>query len=165
VRSGERWLDIGAGSGAVGLGLSQSGAEVVLSDRPEIAQSWDGQSLPANVEIQASDVLVDELKGQFDGVLLCRFIEICSPTQALMLFRKIRRILAKGGRLCLAGYFSPDCPLFPLFGVQVVLDTKTGRTYTHQELVHLAQQAGYDSVNAHVNRVGGYDIVIIPTAG
>lgn len=71
VKPGEHWVDMGCGSGVVGLGLAERGARVTAADiDPECVRNTrvnaELRGLP--VEVHHSDLFAD-LPGHFDGVV------------------------------------------------------------------------------------------------
>ncbi|PSR23118.1 MAG: hypothetical protein C7B45_04040 [Sulfobacillus acidophilus] len=161
VKKEQRWLDVGSGSGLLGTHLARYTKEVILCDCPDVAGRWNRALWPDNVKALALNILDGDVPGKFDGVLLCRFVEMVAPRQVRFLFTKIFQILEPYGRLCLVGYFSPEAPLYDLFRVQVALHVRDGHVYSLQELLDLASQAGFDVAGALVQRRHGYDLLCL----
>jgi SAM-dependent methyltransferase len=161
VRTEQRWLDVGSGTGLIGMHLARHAAEVVLCDRPEVAAYWKNRQWPHNVNTLALNILDEDVPGLFDGVLLCRFVELLTPPKARDLFRKLRQVLNPCGTLCLVGYFSPQAPLYDLFRVQVALHAGEGYVYSLPELLNLASEAGFDAATASWQQRHGYDLLSV----
>jgi predicted O-methyltransferase YrrM len=105
-----RLLDLGGGSGVVAIALARrwQGLSVTVLDIAnvcaagrEIVASEPG-SIAERIEFHPADFLDDELPGGFDAVLECD-VGVYSE----MLFRRVRRALAPGGRFLIADEFQP----------------------------------------------------------
>ena len=156
---GERWLDVGAGSGKLGLWLHQQGAKVTLADRPEVAQQWDSE-LRTVMHCWAGDVFEALPPGPYDGILLARFIEDFPPSSLQRLFSNCRRRLRNQGRMIIAGYFMDDQPSRRLFDLQVKLRCPSGRVYPVNLVERLARSADLGPAEMFTDPTSGYSALV-----
>jgi hypothetical protein len=83
--------------------------------------------------------------------LLSAIIHQNSPEQNIELYRKINRALQPGGRLVIRDHvMSPDHTL-PIsgafFGVNMLVATREGRTYSFEEIKASLESAGFIKIN------------------
>ncbi len=72
VRPGERWLDLGTGSGVVALALARAGAHVVATDVDETAcrnASLNAALSGLRLDVRQGDLFAPVQGEQFDGVV------------------------------------------------------------------------------------------------
>lgn len=153
----QRWLDLAAGSGALGCALAHRVQEVVLCDHPLQTQKWSNQEFPPNVTQLACDVLSDDLPKGFDGIVVSRFIELLSEKDLIPFFKRVRDSLNPHGRLYVIGYFSPKSPWYWHFGLYAALSSARGRSYTASEVIEIARQSGLCGISGEHDEMLGYD--------
>ncbi|MCL6564599.1 MAG: methyltransferase domain-containing protein [Firmicutes bacterium] len=100
VRPGERWIDLGTGTGSYALSLAHHGAEVVAVDESaamlQIAQAKRGAQDPIAL-VQADLERLPFPDARFDGGVMQVVLEfVADPLAAL---REARRVIRPQGRL------------------------------------------------------------------
>jgi len=105
VSTSERLLDIGGGDGTVGCGLCSAypDLQVTVFNLPasaDLARAHIAErQMTERVAVCEGDFFKDEFPGGFDHVLFNRTLADWQPTICKMLFDKVRRCLAPGGKL------------------------------------------------------------------
>lgn len=157
--SGQRWLDIGAGSGQLGLWLRHGGAEVTLADRSSVARQWSAE-VRTEAHCWTGDIFDAFPEGQYDGILVARFIEDFPPSSLQRLFSNCRRHLRTNGQMVIAGYFLDSRPSSRLFDIQVKLGTPGGRVYPLKLVERLARLAEFGPANTLTDPTSGYSVLV-----
>jgi SAM-dependent methyltransferase len=157
-----RLLDIGGASGTYTVAFLNENPRLtaVLFDlEPVVAiaeKRLRADGLIDRVQLVAGDFYRDELPGGCDFALLSAIIHQNSPSQNLDLFRKIFRALVPGGTLLIRDHIMDgtrtDPPAGALFGLNMLVATPGGDTYSFIELKEGLEQAGF--VNARLVRQG-----------
>lgn len=160
VCEGERWLDVGAGHGALGWALADAGASVTLVDLPDVAGHWSERSHP-RINGWTGDIFLGFPAGLFEGILLARFIESFSDDKISQLLTRCGQHLSAAGRIVVAGYFTGLSPGAELFGMHVALAERTGRVFSVERLARLALSAGLRTAAVRADATTGYGAVFL----
>jgi SAM-dependent methyltransferase len=101
---GERWLDVGTGTGEVALRVARSGAEVTAIDiSAQLLDQARAKPGAARVTWQLADAQALPFEdASFDGVVSC-FAAIFAPDQARTA-KELARVCRRGGRLGLTSW-------------------------------------------------------------
>lgn len=154
----QRWLDIGAGTGRLGMEIASRVKEVTLCDRAEIAQTWG--DVPRNVTILAQDIRHAEITGFYNGMLLCRVIETMDPQELGKLLRVLRGHLAESGAIYIIGYYA-GAPLEEFFSLYLALCSPTAHRYGTQQIVDLAKGCGFGHVSTTSHETLKYHLIAL----
>lgn len=147
-----RMLDLagGPGSYAIHFCLHNPDLTAVVYDlpttRPFAEQTIQHFGLSERISFQAGDVLTGQLDSGYDLVWISHLLHSESPADSAVIVAKAAESLADGGQLLIQEFILDDtktAPLFPaLFSLNMLLGTRSGQSYTQQELVTLMQTAG-----------------------
>lgn len=151
-------LDVGGGPGSYSAAILRrdKNARAVLLDRPAtLAVAREVvRKLAHRFQFVEGDMFEVPFGNNFDTVLFSNILHIYNERQNKMLFRKIHRALARGGRFILVDYFLEDSRVKPyeaaLFSLSMLLWTATGKTYTFTETESMLRQTGFGGVRRTV---------------
>lgn len=145
-------LDVGGGSGAYSMAFAGAGADIraTVFDLPNVItlteQYVKDAGLEAKVNTIPGDFNTDELPKGYDLVFLSAIIHMNSPEQNIRLIKKAGRALNKGGRVVISDFIMDDDRITPHFGaffaLNMLVNTKSGDTYTESEIKGWFEQAG-----------------------
>ncbi|MEN8007411.1 MAG: methyltransferase [Candidatus Krumholzibacteriota bacterium] len=148
-----RLLDLGGGPGTAALTFARanSGLECVVYDLEGplgiACQQIRQAGLEDRVTTRAGDFLVDDLPEGFDVVYISNIIHMLRPDETRMLLAKAHRALVPGGRILVKDFFLEDSRIAPpwtaQFSVNMLVNTKGGKSYTFTEMEDLLAQTGY----------------------
>ena len=112
VAAGERWADIGAGSGAFTLALADllgSGATVIAFDRDAKALALNAQAMAArfpNVELETRvcDLIDPPDLGLLDGIVAANSLHFVPRDRQVEVVRRLAALDRPGGRFVVVEY-------------------------------------------------------------
>ncbi len=159
VVRGQRWLDLGAGSGRLAHALAAKGAEVVAVERPTVARSWPLTLWPAHVQPWIGDLRTAYPPGDFDGITLVRVIEQLAPGELQLVLGAMRCRLRPHGGIYVAGYVLGRSPYSGLFGLDVSLDPDAAHSYSWSQLLGIGYRAGLIPRAVSIHPEYGYRLV------
>jgi len=148
-----RLLDLGGGpaTAAITFALANPELKCVVFDlegpvgigSEQIARA----GLSHRISTVAGDFHTDSIGTGFDVVYLANIIHMMDEEHTLALLRKSFGALVPGGRLLLKDFFLEDSRSEPAsgaqFSVNMLVNTKGGKTYTRTEVMALLNQAGF----------------------
>lgn len=147
-------LDLGGGPGTAALTFAEAHPHLhcVVFDLPgpiEIAkQQIKAAGLEDRVRVATGDFHADALGDGFDVVYISNIIHMMDPQHTLQLLKKAAAALNPGGRLMLKDFFLEECLTEPKsgaqFSVNMLVNTKGGKTYTRVETMELLNEAGFE---------------------
>ena len=148
-----RFLDLGCGPGTYSAAVLKKDkkAQAILLDRSaalKVAQELHGKSpYWSRMELKPGDLFNASFGNHVDTVFYSNILHIYNSEENKQLFFKMKQSLVKGGRLILVDYFHTRDATQPyeaaLFGVTMLLFTKTGKTYSYDETEKLLSQTGF----------------------
>ncbi len=151
--SAKRLLDLGGGPGTAAIIFAEAnpGLEGVVYDLEgpiEIAgQQIAKAKLSHRLTTMAGDFHTDDIGAGFDVIYLANIIHMMDSEQTLALLRKCRNALVPGGQLLLKDFYLEDSKIEPAFGAQfsvnMLVNTRGGKTYTRSEVLALLGTAGF----------------------
>ncbi len=169
LRKGERVLDLGGGPGtyAVEWAKRYPGTNVTVFDLPETLsitrKILEEKSASRQVALREGDFLRDRLGGPYDFVWISQILHAFSEKECLFLLRKVRRAIARGGRVAVQEFLldedgtSPPGPAF--FSVHMVAATEGGKAYTSGEVAAMLKIAGFRRIVKGKPDVRGVGVV------
>ena len=154
-----RVLDIAAGHGLFGIAFSTNNpqAEITALDWPAVLEVARENAEKSGVidryrtlEGSAFDV---EFGTGYDLILLTNFLHHFDPPTCETLLRKVRTVLADGGRAVTLEFVPNEDRVTPPdaagFSVMMLISTPSGDAYTFSELEQMFANAGYSRSTLH----------------
>ncbi|MCE5230272.1 acetylserotonin O-methyltransferase [bacterium] len=147
-----RMLDVGGGPGTYCIELARRRPELhaTLLDRIlplEVArENIEAADLEDRIERRLGDALTDDYGENYDLVLISQLLHAYGPQENANIIRKAAEALRPGGRLIvnefalLRGRHAPACAA--VFGVNMLVNTDEGQTYTADEITGWMRDAG-----------------------
>ena len=135
VRGQERVLDVGTGSGVLGIAAKLLGAKTVLgTDIDEVAVrsaqgNLDLNPIAADIQVMASDLLQDVPAQEFDIVVANMLAEVLVP-----LIPQVETVLRPGGKFLLSGIYQDK--------VAVIIEQLLAAGYVVEEEMKLGEWYG-----------------------
>ena len=149
-------IDVAGGSGSYTIGFlnASPGMKATLFDLPEVItmarERISGEGLLDRVTLVGGDYNTDELPGGHDLALLSAVIHQNSSEQNMKVYRKTYDALVPGGRIIVRDYvMSPDRTKpasGALFAVNMLVNTRSGNSYTFDEIREGLEKAGFKKV-------------------
>jgi len=149
---GDQVLDLGGGHGRYGEALREHcGAKVTLLDLPVSIGSAIDRYGAAQQYIEG-DFMVCDLGGPYNAVLASNIVHGLGPDQLRALLPRLADCLAPGGLLVLKDMFIDggcDPYIAESFGMQMLLATADGRSYSVAQITDLVDAAGFGDPQCH----------------
>ena len=156
LRQFKRLLDIGGGSGTYTIAFLKKnpGMTAVLFDLPGVIAMAEkrisDEGLRARVELVAGDFYEDELPTGCDLALLSAIIHQNGSEENVALYRRIHRALEPGGAVLIRDHIMDESRTYPpagaMFALNMLVNTRTGDTYTFLEVKRTLEEAGFRDV-------------------
>lgn len=162
------FLDLGGGPGTYALHFLQRNPSLraTILDRSaalEVAKTLAKRyRLESRMNFVPGDFLAEPIPGRHDVVWYSNVLHIYSPKENLKIFRRVKRSLTNGGRIFIQDTFTQN-PRVPgsveanVFAVTMLLYTKTGNTYSVQDVKTWLQRAGFSHTKIHRLKQGTGD--------
>lgn len=148
-----RLLDLGGGPATAAITFAQAHPEMncVVYDLEGPIGIADEQiaaaGLADRITTRVGDFHEDDVPGGFDCVYIANIIHMMDDAATLALLRKARGALEPGGRLLLKDFFLDESRTAPVdaatFSVNMLVNTRGGKTYTLGETRALLREAGF----------------------
>lgn len=155
--SGVRVLDIGGGPLIYGSAFRAQGAEVTVLDLPPVVQLMQEKAEKLGIVLLTGDFNKGLPPGPFDLVYLGSVCHIFGEAENRELFRKVSQVLVAGGRIAIADMVRGTNPLAAVFGVNMLVNTLNGGTWTLKQYTNWLTESGFQDVK--LNQVAGRQIV------
>jgi len=157
---GLRVLDVACGASVLSFALAKRHPSVRVSaiDRamvlPYTKQIAEAMGVSAQVTIVIGDALNLEVRaGAFDLVLFGNITGYASPEQNVGMFRKAYEALTKDGRVVIAAPIADEDHKgpgeVPMAGIEMLLFSLDGDTYTFAEYRGMLEAVGFSEVTSH----------------
>jgi SAM-dependent methyltransferase len=155
-----RLLDVGCGHALFGLAFAEAvpQARVVGIDWPEVLPMARANAAAMNLtertDLIPGDVFTDDLQGPYDLVVLANFLPQYSQEESSRLLRRIRGVLAPGGRVVAAGFTVGDFGPGREFGgrmlsLLLLAWTRGGEVPATEGYLRMFRDAGYAEPEIH----------------
>ena len=153
-------LDLGGGSGGLAIGVTEECPHIraTVGELPEvlaITQSFIAEAgAKDRISVMAADALSGSIKGSFDAVVMCNFIQVLSQDQARSALKNVIKAVEPGGDLYILGRVLDDSHLSPanaLNGNLFFLNIYDGgQAYTERQHRDWLAEAGFGSIKRDV---------------
>ncbi len=152
VEPGLAVLDLGGGHGRYGHTLSQRlDARVTLVDK-EVCIALARERYADSQQYLAGDFMTMDLGGPYDLALLSNIVHGFGPAENQQIFSQLASCVRPGGLVVLKDMFlderSGGSEVAAVFGVQMLLCTREGRSYSRRAMADLLDVTGFDWVDA-----------------
>ena len=170
-----RIVDVGGGSGGVGIALAQAWPKlsVTIVDLPAtipIAQrNVDEAGLGGRISVLGADILRDSLGASYDAAVLRGVVVVLASEDARRLLSRVNDALAPGGAIYVVGWILDDSRVTPpelaTYNLQFATALDHGGVYTEGEIQHWLTEARFhDAIRVRSATYGGDFIVAHRTA-
>lgn len=148
---GARVLDIGGGPLTYARSFAALGAKVTVLDLPDVVD-YMTPSLQGveGIEMVPGDFNVGLPSGPFDLAYLGNICHIFGESENRELFKKVAGVLAPGARIAIVDFIRGTQPMAAIFGVNMLVNTQNGDTWTYDQYAAWLGDAGLIRVQLHV---------------
>ncbi|SPF43708.1 O-methyltransferase family protein [Candidatus Desulfosporosinus infrequens] len=154
---GMRVLDIGGGPLIYGSAFSARGAKVTVLDLPPVVQLMQEKADKAGITLFPGDFNLGLPSGPFDLVYLGSICHIFGETENRELFKKVSQVLVTGGNIAIVDMVRGTNPYAAVFGVNMLVGTVNGGTWTLDQYTEWLTSAGFRDVK--FNELAGRQII------
>jgi SAM-dependent methyltransferase len=139
-------LDIGGGPGTYAETFVEGGAQVTVFDLPEVVELMREHLDAAGIAAVGGDFNEGLPEGPFDAAYLGSVSHIYGPEENLALIKRVARSLAPGGLIAIRDFVRGLSTGAALFGVNMLVNTESGNTYSEEEYRGWFGAAGFEEV-------------------
>ncbi len=150
-----RALDLGGGPGTYSMELAKRGISVTLIDRAEtlkIANGLINESGIEGIEFMVGDFMNDPIGRGYDLVFVSQILHAYSEKDSLLILKKVKKALNKGGKVVVQEFFVNPAHTSPLWGaifaINMLVNTTGGMTYSPTEIKGWLKKAGFKSATS-----------------
>lgn len=151
-------LDLGGGPGTYSMEMARKINSVTLFDLPHaiaIAKDIIGKTRLKNISYVEGDFRTDDIGNGYDLIFISQILHSFSDTDNLKVLKKAFKALAPNGLIVIQEHLiGPDRtkPVHgSLFAVNMLVNTRGGRSYTAQEMKGWLSSLGFKKVK-HITR-------------
>jgi SAM-dependent methyltransferase len=142
-------LDVGGGPGTYAEAFREGGAQVTVFDLPEVVELMKERLDAAGISAVSGDFNEGLPEGPFDAAYLGSVSHIYGPEENLALIERVADSLAPGGLIAIRDFIRGLSKGAALFGVDMVVNTESGNTYTEEEYRGWLSAAGFEGIEVH----------------
>src|SRR5215216_5718154 len=139
-------LDIGGGPGTYAEAFREGGAQVTVFDLPAVVELMKERLDAAGISAVGGDFNEGLPEGPFDAAYLGSVSHIYGPEENLALLERVADSLAPGGLIAIRDFLRGLSKGAALFGVNMVVNTESGNTYTEEEYRGWLSAAGFEGI-------------------
>lgn len=154
---GVRLLDIGGGPLIYGSAFTARGAKVTVLDLPPVVQLMQENAEKAGIAMFPGDFNLGLPPGPFELAYLGNICHVFGEAENRALFRKVSQVLVPGGRIAIADMVRGTNPFASVFGVNMLVNTANGGTWTLDQYADWLSGAGF--LDVLLNEVAGRQII------
>lgn len=145
-----RVLDAGGGHGEYAMEFARRGLQATMQDRPDVIDTArrHGHLAQAGVQLFAGDFFDTLPDEAFDLVFCAGVTYTFDAERNLLLYRRLRSVLAPDGVLAIHTFLGGTDPLASIFAVQMVAASTGGDSHGEDDHRRWLQEAGYRSVES-----------------
>lgn len=155
--AGTRILDIGGGPLIYGKAFTARGGKVTVQDLPPVVELMQEKAAQAGITMIPGDFNQGIAEGPFDLAYLGNICHIFAEAENRELFKKVSKVLAPGGRIAIVDMIRGTKPFAALFGVNMLVNTANGGTWTLDQYTDWLADASFKEVQ--LNEVTGLQII------
>jgi 2-polyprenyl-3-methyl-5-hydroxy-6-metoxy-1,4-benzoquinol methylase len=146
-------LDLGGGPGTHAINMAKKGIAATIFDMPEtltIARKVARKEGAKGIRYIAGNFHYDDIGGGYDLILMSQILHSNSPEENAALIAKCAGALNPGGSIAVHDFPLDETrtkpPFSALFGVNMLVATPGGRTYTPSEIKGWLRAAGMKGI-------------------
>lgn len=143
-------LDIGGGPLVHARAFAAAGGIVTVFDAPAIVQLMQAELQPnEHIQMLTGDFNQSLPAGPFNLAYLGNICHIYGPAAIGALFGRVAAILQPGGRIAITDFVRGMSPRAAVFGVNMLVSTETGGTWTLDQYQNWLAEAGFTNFRVH----------------
>jgi SAM-dependent methyltransferase len=139
-------LDVGGGPGTYAEAFREGGAQVTVFDLPEVVELMKERLDAAGISAVGGDFNEGLPEGPFDAAYLGSVSHIYGPEENLALIKRVAGTLSPGGLIAIRDFLRGLSKGAALFGVNMLVNTESGNTYSEEEYRGWLGAAGFQEV-------------------
>src|SRR5215211_2545385 len=139
-------LDIGGGPGTYAEAFTEGGAQVTVFDLPEVVELMREHLDAAGISAVGGDFNEGLPEGPFEAAYLGSVSHIYGSEENLALIERVADSLAPGGLIAIRDFVRSLSRGAALFGVNMVVNTESGNTYSEVEYRGWLSAAGFEGI-------------------
>jgi SAM-dependent methyltransferase len=139
-------LDVGGGPGTYAEAFVEGGAQVTVVDLPEVVELMKDRLAAAGISAVGEDFTEGLPEGPFDAAYLGNVSHIYGPEENLSLIKRVAGSLSPGGLIAIRDFVRGLSKGAALFAVNMLVNTKSGNTYSEEEYRGWLGAAGFQAV-------------------
>jgi len=139
-------LDVGGGPGTYAEAFAQGGAQVTVFDLPEVVELMSEHLDAAGISAVGGDFNEGLSEGPFDAAYLGSVSHIYGPEENRTLIKRVAGSLSPGGLIAIRDFIRELSKGAALFGVNMVVNTEYGNTYSEEEYRGWLSAAGFEGI-------------------
>lgn len=156
---GVKMLDIGGGPLNYARSFAAIGAQVTILDLPEVVNQMSPLLYGTEgIKMVPGDFNVGLPPGPFDLAFLGNICHIFGEPENRELFKKVAAVLSPGGKIAIVDFIRGTNPMAAIFGVNMLVNTKNGGTWTQSQYSAWLDDAGFGDIALHA--VGGRQLLM-----
>jgi SAM-dependent methyltransferase len=139
-------LDVGGGPGTYAEAFTEGGAQVTVFDLPEVVDLMKEHLDAAGISAVGGDFNEGLPEGPFDAAYLGSVSHIYGPKENLTLIKRVAGSLYPGGLIAIRDFVRGLSKGAALFGVNMLVNTEFGNTYSQEEYRGWLSAAGFEGI-------------------
>jgi SAM-dependent methyltransferase/biotin operon repressor len=139
-------LDVGGGPGTYAEAFTEGGAQVTVFDLPEVVGLMKEHLDAAGISAVGGDFNEGLPEGPFDAAYLGSVSHIYGPKENLTLIKRVAESLYPNGLIAIRDFVRGLSKGAALFGVNMLVNTEFGNTYSEGEYTGWLSAAGFEGI-------------------
>jgi SAM-dependent methyltransferase/biotin operon repressor len=139
-------LDIGGGPGTYAEAFKEGGAQVTVFDLPEVVELMREHLDAARISAVGGDFNEGLPEGPFEAAYLGSVSHIYGPEENQALIERVAESLSSGGLIAIRDFVRGISKGAALFGVNMLVNTESGNTYSEEEYREWLGAAGFEGI-------------------
>ena len=152
-------LDLGGGPGTYAIYFCMENPQLkatvfdLPTTRPFAEKTIERFDMTGRIDFVDGDYVTQDINGQYDVVWMSHVLHGEGPEVCREMIRKAVAVLEPGGMIIIHDFIldnTMDGPMFPaLFTLNMLLGTKTGRSYSEAQITDMLEAAGVEDIQRH----------------